>query len=85
MKAEILTVALQINENFNSFTVFTTQKANGLVYDGFTPYTSIDEAINKAVEMTKVWNSQWMSTAMGYELITFKTNGTKEVEFIKTK
>ena len=85
MKAEILTVALQINENFNSFTVFTTQKFKGLVYDYFTPYSSIDEATNQAVEMTKLWNSEVMSTAKGYELITFKTNGTKEVEFIKTK
>lgn len=85
MKTLITSVALQVSENLNQFTVFTTQNHNGLVYDGFTPYKSLIEATKEAEKMTKLWDANCMSTAKGYELITFKLNGTKDIQFIQTK
>ncbi len=85
MKTLITSVTLQVSEKFNEFTVFTTQNFKGHVYDGFTPYKSLLEATEEAEKMTKIWNVDCMSTAKGYDLIVFKLDGTKDVQFIQTK
>jgi hypothetical protein len=85
MKTLITSVTLQVNENFNQFTVFTTQNFKGQIYDGFTPYKSLLEATEQAEKMTKIWDVNCMAITKGYELINFKLNGTKEVKFVQTK
>lgn len=83
MKTLITNVTLQINEVTKSQTVFTDYKIGQTEYDGFTPYKTLEEAIEAAKIMVKTENNQFISNVNGYDVIVFKKDGTKSKIFAK--
>lgn len=67
MKTLITEVTLQVQED--SFVVWTDYKHNNTTYNGFTPYTNLEEAVSEAYRMVNVWNAEFMSTAKSFLLI----------------
>lgn len=85
MKTLITAVTIQVSEVFNTFTVFTDYKKGESKYDGFNPYKTLEKAIEVAEDLVNTCNSDFMSTAKGYTIITFKEDGIKEDKFINKK
>ena len=49
-------------------TVWMTYNRRGSIYEGFTPYKTIEEAITYAKEVLTKWDSEFMCTAKTFKL-----------------